>query len=95
MSELFAGSIFGTLTQRGLVELQIGGVKVHMTPSEAREYAETIYEAAAAAETDEFIMTWLKDRVGLNGARERLQILQDFRKMKDEERQKMKDNIKK
>ena len=95
MPDLLAGSIFGTLTQRGLVELQIGGVKVQMTPSEAREYAATIYEAAAAAETDEFLMTWLKDRIGFDGVRERLQVLQDFRKMKDEERQKMKDNLKK
>lgn len=61
-------SIFGQQTQRGLVELRLGGQETQLTPAKAREIAAFLIEAATAAEGDETLMRVLA-RVGMSPQR--------------------------
>lgn len=58
--QIWAQSIFGAESGKGLVELEVAGAEITITPTEARAFAYSILEAAEAAETDEFIMMWLE-----------------------------------
>lgn len=82
---LWAKSMYGAKTGKGLVELEIRGAEITCSPTEARAFAYSILEAAESAETDEFIMTWL-DSCGIEDRNKRGSILIDFRKQRDEMR---------
>jgi len=79
---LWASSMYGAETRRGLVTLEIGKEKRHINPTEARAFAYSILEAAEAAETDEMIVTFLMDRVHLQ-VEDAAKVLVDFRKLRD------------
>lgn len=84
---LYAESIFGHETRRGLVRLSYGiTFDVVISPEEARFFAMSILEAATAAETDEILMTWLKNRIGVRDERKAAEILIDFRNIRIEMR---------
>lgn len=83
---LWAKSIFGHNTRKGLVEIEIKGAEVTCSPTEARAFAYSLLEAAEAADTDEFIMTWLQDRVGVKGDEAAFQVLREFREKREEKR---------
>lgn len=77
-------SIYGAETRRGLVGLTIGDRKpVYMGPEEARSVAADLLQCATAAETDEVLMTWLQERLGV-GMEQAAQVLVDLRQMRAE-----------
>jgi hypothetical protein len=80
---LFATSIYGAKTWQGLVELSFGLAFCTYSPDEARAFALSVIQVAEAAETDEFIMQWLANRVGLKGDVEAVRVLRDFREHRE------------
>lgn len=83
---IWAHSIYGAQTGKGLVGITVGDRKpVYMTPEEARSVAEDILQAATAAETDEVLMRWLMTRLGMP-MEQAAQVLKDLRTMRDERR---------
>jgi len=81
---IWAHSIFGAKTRKGLVGLTVGDRRpVYMSPEEARSVAADLLQVATAAETDEVLMRWLHERMGLDDERAG-QVLQDLRKMREE-----------
>lgn len=86
MAELWAYSIYGAETRKGLVKIvKDKEVLAMLTPAEAREWAANLYQAAEAAETDEFLMAMFKDRIGLDDEKA-VAVLTDFRRFRDGER---------
>lgn len=82
---LYAESVFGHNTRRGLVKLSYGiTFEVFLSPEEARFFALSVMEAAQAAETDEILMTWLQKIVKDEGAA--AAVLRDFRDIRIEMR---------
>jgi hypothetical protein len=86
---LWASSMFGHKSRKGLVQIFIRGQEVVMTPLEARTFALTVFEAADAAESDEFLMGFLAAKVGVppDGQAEILNEFRQFRaaKLKENE----------
>jgi hypothetical protein len=92
MSTLWAGSLYGAKTGRGLVELsEVGEDDVvrwrrQCTPEEARDHALRILEAASAAELDAVVVRWLMAAPFNMNAESAALVLLDFRKHRDAER---------
>ena len=80
-SLLWAESMFGAKTRRGLVRLSFRGESVIISPDEARTFASTIYEAASAAEGDECLMRWLHETFDFDEVR-CAAALKDFREQR-------------
>jgi hypothetical protein len=81
---IWAHSIFGAKTRKGLVGLTVGDRKpVYMSPEEARSVAADLLQTATAAETDEVLMRWLHERLGMEDEQS-VQVLHDLRKMREE-----------
>lgn len=91
--EMFsAEAIFGNETRRGIVRIGYGiTFDLQMSPVEARKIAMSILEAADAAESDEFIITFLTQKVGVDieGA---ASVLGEFRQLRDEMRKRDSDS---
>lgn len=83
---LWASSMFGYNSQKGLVQIFIRGKEVVLTPDEARRFALSVFEAAEAAEGDEFLMTFLKQSVGINANHKLAAILAEFRQFRLQKR---------
>jgi uncharacterized protein YbaA (DUF1428 family) len=83
---LWAKSLFGMNTRRGIVELSFGETIVQCSSDEARSFALSVIEAAEAAETDEFIFHWLERRIGVKGDAEKASVLKDFREQREKHR---------
>lgn len=79
-------SIFGAQTRRGLVQLQIGDETTTMPPAKAREIAGLLLECAEAAGTDELLMTFFGQRVGLE-EQQAGRLMLDFRRLREEFRE--------
>ncbi len=58
-------SIYGVKTERGLVEITLGSVKVQVEIGKAREMRDMLTECIEAAITDEIVMRFLVERIGL------------------------------
>lgn len=86
---LWARSIYGTHSRKGYVELAFPAPTMLITPGEARSYAASILEAAEAAETDEFLMSWLDQVVG-SDLQSSVKLLIEFRVWRDKMRQERK-----
>lgn len=80
ITELYAASIYGARLKRGLVEIKVGGAVAMVRPSEGRAFALSVLEACEAAESDEFLMNWLAETVGLKGDGAKAALLQEARK---------------
>lgn len=81
---IWAHSIYGAQTRKGLVGITVGDRKpVYMTPEEARSVAADILQAATAAETDEVLMRWLMTKMDMP-LEQAAQVLKDLRQMRDE-----------
>ena len=84
---LYAESILGKNLRRGMVRLSKGiTFDVIISPEEARFFAMSIMEAAQAAETDEILMTWLQNAVGVKDDDKAAAILIDFREIRTQMR---------
>jgi len=81
---IWCHSIFGARTRKGLVGLTVGDRKaVYLTPEEARSVAADLLQTATAAETDEVLMRWLKERLEMDDERAVL-VLRDLRVMREQ-----------
>lgn len=65
ITSINVGSIYGMMSHRGLVVIEMGGVTAQISPAEAREHALNILQAVEAAITDEFLIDTFKDVLGL------------------------------
>lgn len=65
-------------TREPFVVLRWGGESGQLTPTEARHHARRLLEAAEAAESDAFLMSFLRDRVRLEDGHQ-VAVLADFR----------------
>jgi hypothetical protein len=87
---IMAEAIFGAATRKGLVKISdqaTDGSDVRwtmlMSPDRARSIAQSLLEAAEAAEMDEVVVTFLHQRIGLQ-LEQAAQVLGDFRKIRDQ-----------
>ena len=95
-SMLFAESIFGRNSKRGLVRLSYGiTFDIVLSPEEARFFAMSVMEAAQAAETDEILMSWLQNKIGVKDEQQAASILLDFRNIRIEMRRRELEEAKK
>jgi hypothetical protein len=53
--------------------------KVQLTPEQSRQHAQYLLEAAATAETDAFLIAWMRERFAVDRPEVVAGILQDFR----------------
>ena len=82
--QVHVNSLYGHRTKRGLVHIHFAGSKrevgYQISPAEARRVGRLLIECAEAAETDEFLVGWLRqgDINEENAAR----LLMEFRKFR-------------
>lgn len=60
MSELRVRALYGAKARQPLVQIQVQDVPVQCTPAEARAFAQTLMEAAEAAEQDAFLFEFTR-----------------------------------
>lgn len=80
--EIGCTSLVGLMTQKALVQINIGETKVQISPEEARDVALNILACACAAEADLFLMTFATTRIGIAVNRS-AQLLNEFRKWRE------------
>ena len=90
---LWAISIYGVKTKKGLVELRLGDQNIQITPKEARDFACNILEASEAAQTDEFFIKFIQKLVG-NDELNSKKLLLEFRRFRNEEKTNVKEETK-
>lgn len=78
-------SLVSMRTGKGIVQFEMGSTRIQLSVEEARQHALIIIEAAMAAETDELLVRFLKERIGL-GPKAANAALADFRTMRTVER---------
>lgn len=81
---LWARSIFGHNTKRGMVELTCPEPRILCTPDEARAFATHIFEAAEAAEMDEIVMRWVTDDLAIKNDTDKGTLLLRFRQIREQ-----------
>jgi hypothetical protein len=88
LETLWAGSIYGMKTRRGLVELAHQNEKgehtwrTQLRIEEARAFALSVLEAAEAAESDSVVVMFFMTRLGLE-LPQAAQVLNDFRQLRE------------
>lgn len=81
---LWAISIFSQESRAGLVELRLDEKqKIVISPNEARDFALSILEAAEAAESDDFLIHFMEDRIKITEFFSQMEVLRDFRAFRD------------
>lgn len=75
------GSIYGLKTRQGLVELTVDGATTQMDIPKAREVLEMLHGAIEAAISDELLVRFLSEKVGLTVEKAAAALL-DFREMR-------------
>lgn len=74
-------SIYGAATKKGLVEFTINGKKLQMDVPKAREIVLMLHGAIEAATSDELLMQFMVNRLGLSEDKSGVALL-DFRKLR-------------
>jgi hypothetical protein len=74
-------SIFGAISRRGLVELRVGDVRTLMDVAKAREVTAMLVQATEAAISDELLVRFLMEKVGVDLERAGAALL-DFRELR-------------
>ena len=59
-------SVFGALTKKGMVRVELNNEWAMLTPDGAREQATYLLECAGSAEFDEFVYTQMAAKMGLD-----------------------------
>ena len=83
---LWAISMYGHKNKKGMVEIRLEDKRIQTSVQEAKDFAHSILEAAEAAETDDFLMTYLLEKVGITEEENRAKVLMDFRMFRDKKR---------
>lgn len=84
MKIIDVGSMVSQRTKEGFVEVRFDGAHAQVSPNEAREIAQHLCEAAAAAEMDAFLVKFGNDKLGEPNCGALL--LNEFRKYRYSER---------
>ena len=84
MDEIKITSLVDCQTGKALVRIDWGPQSGQLTAAEARAHALRVLEAAEAAETDLFLVTWAPEVVGLK-MEQAVTLLRDFRKRRDDQ----------
>lgn len=84
--DFFVSSGFGGRTQKPFVQIVIKAADymVQMSPAEARDLAVNLLHCADAAESDGFLVSFLRQRIGAKDSQV-VQVLEDFRKWREEQ----------
>lgn len=88
--EFFASSGYGVITQQPFVELTYNGRKiVQMPPEDSIALAHNLLACAEAAMTDAFLVTFMRETVGLEDAQLAgiLSAFREFRDKRDEQQE--------
>ncbi|MCD9186750.1 MAG: hypothetical protein LUM44_09970 [Pyrinomonadaceae bacterium] len=86
---LYAESLFGHKSRKGLVKLSYGiTFEIQLLPSDARAFALSILEAAEAAETDELIWQFFTNEIGIIEDDVKTGMLISMRNLREEIRRK-------
>lgn len=90
LQKVEVASIYGAKTQRGLVEITVtddnSRVKLQLELSKAREIRDNIAGAIEAAMSDELIVRFLRDKIGLPNEAA-MRALLDFRELRQGSRE--------
>lgn len=80
---------FGHNTQRPFVQMLIPRADwmTQMSPAEARDLALNLLQAADGAESDGFLVTFLRETVGVDDMRAAATLLVEFREYRESQRQ--------
>jgi hypothetical protein len=75
-------SVFGAITKKGMVRVEVNNEWAMLAPDQARVQAGYLLEAAGSAEFDEFVYTKLAPQIGLDqdGAGQLLMHFREWRK---------------
>ena len=75
-------SVYGAKTRQPLVTVVIGEHMITITPSKAREMASMLYDCAASAEADAFLVEWLQSAISATPEQTALmlQMFRDYKK---------------
>lgn len=71
-------TIVSARTHEPFVVLGWGDERGQLTPTEARQHARRVLEAAEAADQDAFLFSWLRERIGA-AEEHRYAVLAEFR----------------
>ena len=77
---------FGYNTEQPFVQVDTTAQMAKMSPQHAREVAYLLWAAADAAESDGFLVTFLREKINVDDERAMASILNDFRKWRDLQR---------
>jgi hypothetical protein len=80
--EVTVSSGHGARTERGFVELTVDEVRTQMDPAKAKEIGMMLIEAAEAAISDQIVLKFLKDKIGLEDAHAQGAVLLDLREIR-------------
>ncbi len=87
MSAFFVSSIFGLLTKKPIVQVEVRHegqqLTIQMSPADARSVALNLLESAEAADMDAIVIKFLTEKLG-QSFEASAAILNDFRKLRDE-----------
>lgn len=88
MANVMVTSGFGANTQQPYVQVLIEAAdwSTQMPPATARELAFNLLSCADAAESDGFLVTWLRQRIGVEDLNALAGVLMQFREYRDRQR---------
>ena len=86
---IVAEALYGYATRKGIVQISDQAMdggdvrwKMQMSPGRARNIAQSLVEAAEAAEMDEVVVAFMQQRIGLE-LEQAASVLKDFRKLRE------------
>ena len=85
MPSFWVSSGYGAHTRQSFVQLHHGDWTIQCSPDEARQLAQSIVEAAEAAEQDGFLIEWAKQSIGVDDGAA-TQLLMEYRKWREARR---------
>lgn len=85
LANVMVTSGFGSNTQQPYVQvlIEVADWSTQMPPATARELAFNLLSCADAAESDGFLVTWLRQRIGVEDPNALVGVLMQFREYRD------------
>lgn len=75
-------SQYGVKSQKGMIVMRWGENYARFTPDEGRAHAYSILDCANAAESDEILVKWVKERLNIADDTTASAVLGDFRELR-------------